>query len=357
MYSTRILTWPGATLSNRNRPCWSVSVRRVVPPTNTFADTTGCRDVESVTRPVTAVCCASAVLAPASSAASASAPTRCRMSTRSMVPSHLSSKGCVDDSNDDCERYRCCRSTPGYIAENGNVGRDSEYTGQKKRSCATLLCGTRQQPAVAGTAPHDGRPTKLQTRSHQQRDIVRKVRSYNANSAPRWTASQGHQGAFTMSGIGEEKRGRTLARAPFRSAAPDVLLGEIHPRRLGRVGTRQIEVRPRLPAGELGRQQLRKAPDIGVVAVHGVIVVLTRHRDAILRSLELVLQRAEVLVRLELRIVLRDGDEPPQRRRQRAVGVGHLLQVARLHRPGEFRAGVRDRDEDGLLLFGVAPDR
>src|SRR5438876_680120 len=98
---------------------------------------------------------------------------------------------------------------------------------------------------------------------------------------------------------------RARARAA-RGAGPlqSGLLREIHLGRLGRARRLQLEVLPRSLAEHLGREHLREAPDVGVVAVHGFVVVLPRHGDAVLRPLELVLQRAEVLVGLELRVVL-----------------------------------------------------
>src|SRR5438094_3361742 len=62
------------------------------------------------------------------------------------------------------------------------------------------------------------------------------------------------------------------------------------------------------PCPDLRRQHLREAPDVGVVAVHGVVVILARHRDAVLGPLELILERPEILVRLELRVVLGDRE-------------------------------------------------
>src|SRR5256885_10722556 len=45
-------------------------------------------------------------------------------------------------------------------------------------------------------------------------------------------------------------------------------------------------------------------------AVHGVVVILARHRDAVLGPLELILERPEILVRLELRVVQVEREFP-----------------------------------------------
>src|SRR3989441_734254 len=103
---------------------------------------------------------------------------------------------------------------------------------------------------------------------------------------------------------------------------------EIHSRHRIRPGRLQLEVRARPLPEQLRRQHLRKPPDVGVVAVDGVVVVLARDRDAVLRALELVLERAEVLVGLELRVTLGDREQPPERRGERGVGLRHLLQIA-----------------------------
>src|SRR6266513_6191441 len=62
------MTPPAGTASNRNRPARSVSVRNVVPPTSTWAETSGWRDAESVTRPAMDACCARTGVTPHRSA-------------------------------------------------------------------------------------------------------------------------------------------------------------------------------------------------------------------------------------------------------------------------------------------------
>src|SRR6266511_22943 len=135
------------------------------------------------------------------------------------------------------------------------------------------------------------------------------------------------------------------------------LLREIHLGRFGRARRLQLEIRPRRLADRFRCQHLREAPDVRVVAVHRLVVVLARDRDAVLRPLELVLERAEVLVGLELRVVLGDGEQPAERRGQGSVRRGHLLEAAALDRAGELGARLRHLGEDGLLLLRVALHR
>src|SRR6267142_183138 len=102
-------------------------------------------------------------------------------------------------------------------------------------------------PSFAGR--EQPRTAKLQAR-HSAGAIVRKVRCDKSNSARRPTASQGQQGGFLTSGIGEAKTGRGFrSLAPFRfvASAPQ-LLREIDLGRVRGLGTGQIEIGARLPA-------------------------------------------------------------------------------------------------------------
>ena len=63
--------------------------------------------------------------------------------------------------------------------------------------------------------------------------------------------------------------------------------------------------------------------------LHGLDVAVARHGDAVLRALELRLQVAEILVRLQLGIVLGDRDQALQRLRQLALRCLELLQRRR----------------------------
>src|SRR2546425_9747495 len=153
------------------------------------------------------------------------------------------------------------------------------------------------------------------------------------------------------------RRHRGPPHATVASWTAPVLLREIHLRRLSRPRRLELEVRAWPLAEQFSRQHLREAPDIGVVAVHCLVVVLPRDRDAVLRPLELVLQRAEVLVGLELRVVLGDGEQAAERGRQLPVGLRHLLQVAALDRPRELGPGLRHFGEDRTLLLRIRLDR
>src|SRR5213596_446608 len=96
--------------------------------------------------------------------------------------------------------------------------------------------------------------------------------------------------------------------AAHSATSQGALLRKIHLRCLRRARGLQLEVRPRPLADDFCRQHLGEAAYIGVVAVHGVVVVLAGDGDAVLGALELVLERPEILVRLELRVALRDGE-------------------------------------------------
>src|SRR5207245_10843715 len=122
---------------------------------------------------------------------------------------------------------------------------------------------------------------------------------------------------------------------------PTGLFREIHLRHLSRPRRLELEVRAWPLPEDLRRQHLREAPDVGIVAVHRLVVVLQCDRDAVLRPLELILQGAEVLIGLELRIILGDGEQATERGRELGVRLRHLLQVAALDGPGELGPGLR----------------
>ena len=73
-----------------------------------------------------------------------------------------------------------------------------------------------------------------------------------------------------------------------------------------------------------GEEHARHRLDRGVVGEDGVVVDLARDRDPVLRLRELLLQLPEVLVRLQLGVRLRDGEEPAERLAEDALG-GALL--------------------------------
>src|SRR6185436_778602 len=141
---------------------------------------------------------------------------------------------------------------------------------------------------------------------------------------------------------------------------------------------------PEIDLGRLGDLALVLDGEIGLGLVaechrgqvrgeltHGDVVLLNRldvavacDRDAVLRALELRLQIAEVGVRLELRIVLRDHQEPRKRARQLALRLLEALKSLRV--VDELRSGLDRSDartrlgnarEHVHLLLGEGLDR
>src|ERR1035437_3954540 len=84
-----------------------------------------------------------------------------------------------------------------------------------------------------------------------------------------------------------------------------------------------------------------------VVLLHCLDVAVARDRDAVLGALELRLQIAEVGVRLQLRIILGDHQQPRQRRRQLALGCDKFLECGRI--VDEFGRGL-DRPDLGTRV-------
>src|SRR5258708_21450482 len=170
-------------------------------------------------------------------------------------------------------------------------------TPDEGRAHAVPSFAARERGAGAGTGHHEERQKKTANAPQWRRDIVRKVGCYTRNFAPRTPRSQGRQGAFIVSGIREAKRDMDRPPMPrFVLLRRPELFGEVHPGRLRSLGTRQIEVGPGLLASQLGRQQLGKATDIGIVALHRLCVVLALHPHPVLLPLDLVLQVPEILV-------------------------------------------------------------
>src|SRR6478672_11098529 len=92
----------------------------------------------------------------------------------------------------------------------------------------------------------------------------------------------------------------TMARSCFTSVG----VAEIHARRFLR-GARSLERHLRLGAVEdLCADGVGERPDARVVGLHRLIIVAARGIDAVLGTLELVLERQEVLVGFEVRIGL-----------------------------------------------------
>src|SRR5512138_301489 len=139
---------------------------------------------------------------------------------------------------------------------------------------------------------------------------------------------------------------------------------ELHLRRLlralrgrGELRLRRLLVEQRVrPARRRDRDEVVELLDLLDVAAPG-------DRDPVLGALELSLQVAEVLVRLELRVVLGDREQPAERAPQLALRRLELLHVLRrelvdveLHR-GRLRAGVHHLVERLPLVRRVALHR
>src|SRR5215469_949869 len=86
------------------------------------------------------------------------------------------------------------------------------------------------------------------------------------------------------------------------------------------------EVRLHLEAENLRGDVRGEGAHGHVVVLHGPDVAVAGHSDAVLGALELRLQIAEVLIRLQLRIVLGDGEQTLQRLRQLALRGLELLE-------------------------------
>ena len=69
------------------------------------------------------------------------------------------------------------------------------------------------------------------------------------------------------------------------------------------------------------------------------------------------MQPNKVLIGLELRVGLDDGEQPTHGTRQLRVGVGHLLRVVRLHGADQPGVCLRDLGENVLLVLGIALHR
>src|SRR5512134_3511823 len=81
---------------------------------------------------------------------------------------------------------------------------------------------------------------------------------------------------------------------------------------------------------------------------HGVVVVLARERDLVLRFRQLLLERGYVAVCLQVRVVFHDGEEALQRFRQRVLRLG----LRRGPRGGDGGAPCLDHPGKRLLLVG-----
>src|SRR5712691_1561862 len=86
-----------------------------------------------------------------------------------------------------------------------------------------------------------------------------------------------------------------------------------------------VEEVPRLEAPEGSNDPGWEALDERVQRLDLIVVELPGERDLRLRPGELLLQGQEVLVGLELRVVLGDGDQAADPRRELVLGLGLIL--------------------------------
>src|SRR5882724_1571409 len=113
---------------------------------------------------------------------------------------------------------------------------------------------------------------------------------------------------------------------------------------------------------EVGDEVAREALAADVVVHHRVVVALARERDPVLGARQLFLQREHVLVGLQLRVRLDDGEQPPERARQPRLRLGqpaHRLRAAGCARRAlrglhGARAGRDDRVERLALVRHVS---
>src|SRR5690606_31932754 len=106
-------------------------------------------------------------------------------------------------------------------------------------------------------------------------------------------------------------------------------------------------------AEDVGQDVAREALDLRVVAVDGVVVELPRVGDPPLGAGQLLRQLGEVLVRLQVRVRLRQREQRLERPGDLVLGLG--LVVGRLRRHAGV-AGLDHRVERLALVGGVALD-
>src|SRR5580698_1626610 len=97
-------------------------------------------------------------------------------------------------------------------------------------------------------------------------------------------------------------------------------------RRLTRLEVRVVG----MEASKVRPDAVRELSDERVVVAQGFVVTPPRHLNAVLCSLKLILQRKEVLVRLEIRIGLGQRQQPAQRSIQLPVRLHLVLRRLRV---------------------------
>jgi hypothetical protein len=98
-----------------------------------------------------------------------------------------------------------------------------------------------------------------------------------------------------------------------------------------------LEIRFWLKSEPTGINHRREGTDLGDVALDGVIEITSRHGDPILGSFNLCLQIAKIVIRLQLRIVLTDREQPAERSCQRVLS---LFKLAKLLWVGRSLGGI-----------------
>jgi hypothetical protein len=88
-----------------------------------------------------------------------------------------------------------------------------------------------------------------------------------------------------------------------------------------------LEIRFWLKSEPTGINHRREGTDLGDVALDGVIEITSRHGDPILGSFNLCLQIAKIVIRLQLRIVLTDREQPAERSCQRVLSLFKLAKL------------------------------
>jgi hypothetical protein len=123
---------------------------------------------------------------------------------------------------------------------------------------------------------------------------------------------------------------------------------ELYLRRLGCILACR-ELRHRLVGTEerRGPQYAGERLELGIVGPNRLDVVATRDRDAVFSAFELGLEREEVLVRLEVRVVLADGDQPAERATKLVLRVLKLLDLLGI---GQLRSVNPDAGRFGTRL-------
>src|SRR5690606_18134484 len=117
-------------------------------------------------------------------------------------------------------------------------------------------------------------------------------------------------------------RGRALRRLPGGAGAGPDVDGDGAP--LGALGLEVLALGEReAPGDHVGRERL----DLRVVGVDGVVVVLPRVGDAALGAGQLLLQVEEVLVGLQVRVGLGEGEDGLQRPADHVLRLGLVVRA------------------------------